>query len=271
MSDEKTLPSETETGDAELATSPTVTNPAVVDSTRQVNPHALMELAIQNKAPIEHVERLVALIERREAAFAEQEFNAAMSAFQSQIPVIEKKHEVRNKAGGLIYRHANNDDITRAIKSIESDNGLHHTFKFNKLDTGGCDTTCIVTHVGGHKESTTVTIPATKGMNTNSAQDYGIVMQYGMRYSLCGAYGITTSDEDTDGRGGETVETINDAQVKVLRATLVKINEAGGDGQAVEEVLCTRAKIDSISELQQAHFSSACAMLNKKLNEAEAK
>ena len=63
-----------------------------------------------------------------------------------------------------------------------------------------------------------VHVPPTKGMNTNEAQDQGLILTYGMRYSLIGALGIVTADEDTDAIVPEDVTTITDTQAADLQA-----------------------------------------------------
>lgn len=161
----------------------------------------LIRLAIEGNVDVDKLERLVAMHERAMERQARQDFFDALSGFQSEIPTIPKAHPVYSKGGQLLYKFANSDDIAKAIREIERKHNLSHRFEIGALESGGITVSCIVTHAHGHSETTTIPIPETKGMNTNAAQNRGIEVQYGMRYALCGAYGITTATEDTDGKG----------------------------------------------------------------------
>ena len=181
---------------------------------------ALVRMALERGADVGTLERLVALAERERQHAARSAFYAAMSRFQSQMPRIAKTREVKRTGGGVMYKFANADDITAAIREHEAACGFSHRFEFQPGEKGGCTSTCIVTHLEGHEERTAVTIPPTVGQNTNAAQNTGIEMQYGMRYALLGAFGITTGQDDTDGRGitGVALSADQAAQVRLLCA-----------------------------------------------------
>lgn len=221
------------------------------------DPGALLRLAVEQGADVDRLERLMALQERWQAAQAQRAFIEGMAEFQSRMPAIPKVREVHRSGGGLLYKFANADDITSAIRANERDCGFSHRFEFQPRDDGGCRTTCIVTHKGGHSERTTVDIPPTKGMNTNAAQDCGIAMQYGMRYSLVGAYGITTGAEDTDGRGAPQ-ETLTQAHLHQLQ-TLVE--QTGAD----ESKLCAWAGVPTLEAFPEARFEEAVRLLKRKV------
>ena len=71
------------------------------------NPQSLLTIAIQNGASVEQLEKLLLLKERWDAAqsrYRQSSFLAAISRFQSQIPVIQKKKQVgyTGKSGQLV-------------------------------------------------------------------------------------------------------------------------------------------------------------------------
>lgn len=229
-------------------------------------PMDLLRLVTTGGANIEVIERITALYEKSEAQRKAMEFHDAMAALQSRLPTITKTkcvYRSEDKGGQLLYKFADLADIVKAIAPLEKEFGFHHRFDFAERQGGGCKCTCIVTHRAGHSESTTVSIPPTKGMNTNAAQDNGIEMTYGQRYAIIGAYGITTADEDRDANTG-TCDTITPAQAKTI-ADMVKASETdlarflGWLGVA------------SIEAIPAARFEDAVTQLNKKLDQALAK
>ena len=251
----------------ELADKPTLVVGSVVPAQGGNTPADLLRMAVAGGADVDKLAKLMDLQERWQAAEAKRQFVEAMADFQSRMPAIPKVREVHRsaeKGGGLMYRFANADDITRAIRANEKDCGFSHRFEFEPREGGGCKTTCIITHKGGHSERTTVSIPATKGMNTNAAQDNGIEMQYGMRYSLIGAYGITTGAEDTDGRtGDEPARVVTPKQAEDLRFL---IGETGTD---LTKFLKWAQAVD-LASFPADLYAEAMATLNARLDRKNA-
>jgi hypothetical protein len=220
------------------------------------SPADLLRIVAQRGATPEEVAKWMDLEERWRANKARAEFAQAMSRLQASLPRIEKRREVKDRGGRTLYKFANCDDVSVSIKAIEQLCGFYHRFDFAPLAGGGCVTTCTVTHVAGHSESTTVTVPATSGQLTNAAQNRGIEMQYGMRYSLLGAYGITTADEDTDGRTDEASQTVSLEEAAKLR----ELCETAG--RRVED-MCKWAGCADIEQFPTAKLDEAVAILAK--------
>lgn len=221
-------------------------------------PADLLRLAVAGGADVDKLEKLMALQERWQAGQAKREYVAAMMKFQSLLPTIPKIREVHKASGGLLYKFANLDDIMDSIRPIEKECGFMHRFDFAPREGGGCKCTCIVTHIGGHSESTTVSIPPTKGMNTNPAQDNGIEMTYGQRYAIIGAYGITTADEDRDANTA-TRDTITAEQAKTLKDMIA------ASATDTERFLGWLG-VASLEAIPAARYEDAVRQLNKKLD-----
>lgn len=159
--------------------------------------------------------KLMDLQERWEANIARKEFFTAMAGFQSDCPIIPKNGEVYDRNGKFLYAFAKLEDIIKTIRDIEHRHGFRHRWDQEDLDDGAVRVVCEITHVGGHSEVSTVTIPKTKGMNTNAAQDRGIIIKYGKRYSLLNAYGLEP-DEDTDANTPDPEQFITDNQANAI-------------------------------------------------------
>jgi len=226
-------------------------------------PADLLRLAVKTGADVDRLAKLMDLQDRWQAQQAKREFIEAMSQFQNDLPVIAKIREVRKSTtsgAGLLYKFANLDDIVKAIRPFEQKHGFIHRFDFQPREGGGCKCTCVITHRGGHSESTTVSIPTTTGINTNAAQNNGIEMAYGQRYSLIGGYGITTANEDRDGKAGGGEEYVTQAQAKTIKDM---IKSSGADEPKFLEWL----KASSVDTIPVAMYDEAVKMLNKKLDQ----
>jgi len=165
------------------------------------SPMALLTLAVKQNLDIDKLERIAALYERAEAGRARQAFFTALAAFQSEVPPLVKDSAVdfTTGRGRTHYRHASLPKIAEAIREPLKRNGLAYRFTINS-EPERVTVTCIVTHIDGHSEPTSMSAPADDSGSKNAIQSLGSTVTYLQRYTLVGSLGLTTTDEDTDGR-----------------------------------------------------------------------
>lgn len=164
---------------------------------------------------IEKMERLLAMHERMQAKDSEAAFNAGMAQMQCEIPTVFEA--AVNLHTGNAY--ATLDDITRIIKPIMQRHGFAITFKVENLEKA-ISVTGILMHRDGHREQTTMTLPADIGKGRNEVQAVGSSTTYGKRYVMCALLNITTSDtRDDDAQssdGSDTAEMRAQAVADIL-------------------------------------------------------
>lgn len=174
---------------------------AMVAAQRSLSPADLIAKAIAAGTPVEALERLLAMRAELKREQARAAFFEGLSAFQAEIPNINKSKtaNVQSARGGYAYRYADIADIQRAIAPTMHRNGLSVTFD-TKHTEGGYLITCIVHHVEGHSERTEFLVPIDAQARMNDAQKAGSALTYGRRYALCAALGIVTAEDDDDGQ-----------------------------------------------------------------------
>lgn len=242
---------ESEVIDAEPQNTAMAKHGAEPDLPAPSDPFQLMaRVAMDPNADVTKLERLMDMQERWEANNARKAFFDAMARFQSAVPAIPKRGEVYDKSGKLMYRFAKLEDLLNIIANAEHDCGFRHRWDQEDLEGGGVRITCEISHIAGHCERSSVTIPPTKGMNTNAAQDRGVIIKYGKRYSLLNAYGLEP-DDDTDATLGDRGTTITDDQAAELNAMLDQLPE--DDRRRFYEW----AGVESVSDLPAAKYDAA--------------
>lgn len=167
-------------------------------------PASLLSQAIDKGLGVAELEKLVALQERWEATQARKAFFSAFTMFQSETPDIRKNKAVRFelKTGGTTdYSYAPLADITRQIGPVLKKHDLSYRWEIQDKDQ--IQVTCLVSHIDGHTERTTMTAPADTTGSKNAIQARGSAIEYMKRYTLIGALGLSTADSDIDGRGTE--------------------------------------------------------------------
>jgi len=144
------------------------------------------------------MKELFALRKEVKAEFAKEQYDEAMSGFQSKCPVVVKNKEARNDSGKLLYKFASIDEIIRQVKPFLKDFGFSYSTRIEKTDVG-VKAICIVNHKLGHKEDYDMEVPLGNktGIMSNS-QQFAAASTFAKRYAFCNAFGIMTGDEDKE-------------------------------------------------------------------------
>lgn len=165
---------------------------------QKASPSYLLQLAIENKADIQQLEKLMDLQERWDKGQAKKKFLSAISKFQNDVPEIKKSKQVDFGQGKAKYKFADIADIDKAIKKPMEANGLSKRWEV-KEETGNITVTCIISHMDGHSEITAMTAQKDSSPGKNEIQMKASTITYLKRYTMTSALGITTADEDVDG------------------------------------------------------------------------
>lgn len=140
-----------------------------------------------------------------EANEARKAYVAAMAEFKRNPPEIFKRKQVEfttRDGDTTSYKHATLGDVTTAIINGLAQHGISHRWD-TKQEGGRIVVTCILTHSLGHSESTSLEGAPDASGKKNGIQQVASTITYLQRYTLLGASGLATKDEehDDDGRG----------------------------------------------------------------------
>ena len=186
-------------------------------------PVSLIQLALEKGYDIDKFKQLFDMQERWETRQAEKAFLEAMSNFQRTCPKIGKTKIVDYplKEGGRIkYSYAPLGEISEQIKEALHSNGLSYRFEFSEKGNN-IVCTCIVSHLAGHSKQTTFDAPKDDTGKKSLIQQIGSTHTYLQRYSLIGALGLSTADEDIDGQEKKETPELTEADL-VKSAELLK-------------------------------------------------
>jgi len=191
------------------------------NGTVDVSPLGLLQMAVQQKANVDQLTKLLELHERWQAGQACQAFHAAMAKLKQRPPkILKNKHSILD---GMEYDHATLDHVTEAITESLSAVGITHRWivsQFNEIAV-----TCVLTHEMGHREETTLSaLPDTSG-SKNSIQAIGSTVTYLERYTLLAATGMAPAGTDNDGRSADEEQKPKISEARLLEG-LTSIKEA---------------------------------------------
>jgi hypothetical protein len=137
----------------------------------------------------------------------EAAFNAALSAFQAEIPTVGKDHtaNVPTKAGGSYsYSYADLTSITERALPLLAKHGLSFSARPGMNEQHGFVLKYELRHKEGHCTTDFYPLP---DPSKCSPQEIGSALTYARRYSLCAATGIAPGGEDDDGATAVTARS----------------------------------------------------------------
>lgn len=168
----------------------------------ETTPASLIEIALQKDADISQLKELMDLQERWEKKEARKKFYEALATFQSKVPPLSKNKtaSINSQKGAFKYKYADLGYITQQIKHLLLECGLSYRWAFQE-NLGQLKVTCYVSHSDGHTEETSMEAGADTSGYKNDIQQKGSTQTYLQRYTLIGALGLSTADDDSDGKG----------------------------------------------------------------------
>lgn len=176
------------------------------------SPQDLISLALNNNADVETLSKLMDLQERWEQNIAKKEFLKALTKFQSIVPDIPKTKHVSfdsSRGGKVDYWYAPLDKVIKIIQPYLKKCGLSYRFQFETTDKGKTKCTCLLSHAAGFTDdsSSMEADPDTSGVK-NAIQSQGSTRSYLQRYTLYGALGLSTGEDDSDGRAPDGTQVL---------------------------------------------------------------
>jgi hypothetical protein len=209
-------------------------------------------------AELKELVHLQIIVEERQAR---RDFANAMSAFKAEIRPIahSKTANIATRGGGKFsYSYAELDAIAREIDPVLAKHGLSYRWSDSRVDDKGMLTaTCVVSHVNGHSESSSFTLPTANDSAASPQQKIGGADTYAKRRSLISALGLTTTEDDTDGAMDVDTSVLNGQQITAIEDL---IEESGSDRARFLKYMGAA----SVSEIRAADFNKAVAALEAK-------
>lgn len=140
---------------------------------------------------IEKMERLMEMYERVQKRQAAAAFAADLAEMQDELPIVAERGDAAGR-----YKYALWEDINAAIKPVLKKHGFALSFRTDFSD--GISVTGVLTHKEGHREETTIKLPADPSGNKNAVQAVASSVSYGKRYAAGALLNLTSHAEDDD-------------------------------------------------------------------------
>jgi len=127
----------------------------IMEAGHEVTPMIMMQMAVQQGAPVEQMERLWELNEKVEAANARKAFYAALAEFKKNPPQVAKD-KLNNQYGS---NYVSIGQMVNTVSQHLGVSGLSTSWEFGEGQNGEIVCTCVMSHKLGHQESVTLSSP----------------------------------------------------------------------------------------------------------------
>ena len=141
---------------------------------------------------VDKMERLMLMYERIESKRAVAAYQSALSDMQEALPSIGERGNAANR-----YTYALWEDINAAVKPVLKRYGFALSFRTD-CQKDAISVTGVLTHRDGHREETTISLPADSSGNKNAVQAVASSVSYGKRYTAGALLNLTSHGEDDD-------------------------------------------------------------------------
>ena len=205
---------------------------------------------------IDNMERLLEMQERVHARNAKQAYDAALAEMQPNLPVISERGRILNNNKQVQSTYAYWEDVNEHIRPILYEYGFALSFKTGRND-GMISVTGVLSHREGHREETTMDLPADNSGNKNAVQSIASSTSYGKRYTAFALLNITTKGEDDDG------QTATDRKVDGEPMPRTKL-----DGKYSSKSKLQAALREFVAKLMACNSAEAVALLEAEYAEA---
>lgn len=172
--------------------------PQAAQQKQAPTPAILLQMAVEQGADLDKLERLMALQERWEATESRKAYDRAFSDFKAEAVRILKNREVtdgplRGKSYAELFA------VVNAVTPALSKHGLSSSWKITRDEPQWIEVTCTLKHVGGHFETVAMGGPPDAGGAKNAIMARASTVTYLERYTLKAITGLSEQGDDDDG------------------------------------------------------------------------
>lgn len=165
---------------------------------KDATPLALIQMAVQQGADIDYLQKLMELQERHEANEAKKAFHSAFASFKAEaVKILRNKAVTDGPLKGKSY--AELFSVVDAVSPAMAKHGLSHAWEITKDDKDWIEVTCIISHELGHSKAVKLGGPPDTGGAKNSIQARISTVSYLERATLKAACGVAEQGDDKDG------------------------------------------------------------------------
>jgi hypothetical protein len=269
----------TATREAEQSERPVELSPAPPAGSAATVLALIERVALDPRADVEKLERMMAMYERLKAKEAELAYNAAKGRILKKLagikivknrPVLSEIDQGKPQKGTHeAFRYAPLEEIDKHLRPLLAKEEMDLSYSDEPPEGGGILIRGRLKHLpSGHYEDSFMPAPLDNSGGKSNLQAVGSTNSFLRRYVACNIFNIVVVGDDDDGIGG----TLDEAQTKTI-LDLIKIAKVGPKflkyvkAQSVEEAGSLKAAVATIAVRD---YRKAISTLEEQIAKVEA-
>lgn len=238
-----------------------VTNQVAVQSESVTILQIIQQVAMSPDADIDKMERLMVMHQNMQALQAKQKYDEALAEMQEELPVIGERGGIKDRNGRVQSTYALWEDINEMIRPVLARHGFAISFRTPRNERG-IEVEGVLSHRAGHREMTSLVLPADTSGSKNGVQAVASSVSYGKRYTAGALLNFTTTGEDDDGSSAVLTPRVTSVQAAQLSSLLDRCSDRAK--AAFANMHGTPAAVE------KAAFDQVLGMLSKSAKQHEA-
>ena len=221
----------------------------------------IQQVAMSPDADIDKMERLMVMHQNMQALQAKQKYDEALAEMQEELPVIGERGGIKDRNGRVQSTYALWEDINEMIRPVLARHGFAISFRTPRNERG-IEVEGVLSHRAGHREMTSLVLPADTSGSKNGDQAVASSVSYGKRYTAGALLNFTTTGEDDDGNSAVLTPRVTSVQAAQLASLLDRCSDRAKS--AFSNMHGTPAAVE------KAAFDQVLGMLSKSAKQHEA-
>lgn len=221
----------------------------------------IQQVAMSPDADIDKMERLMVMHQNMQALQAKQKYDEALAEMQEELPVIGERGGIKDRNGRVQSTYALWEDINEMIRPVLARHGFAISFRTPRNERG-IEVEGVLSHRAGHREMTSLVLPADTSGSKNGVQAVASSVSYGKRYTAGALLNFTTTGEDDDGNSAVLTPRVTSVQAAQLASLLDRCSDRAK--AAFSNMHGTPAAVE------KAAFDQVLGMLSKSAKQHEA-
>ena len=221
----------------------------------------IQQVAMSPDADIDKMERLMVMHQNMQALQAKQKYDEALAEMQEELPVIGERGGIKDRNGRVQSTYALWEDINEMIRPVLARHGFAISFRTPRNERG-IEVEGVLSHRAGHREMTSLVLPADTSGSKNGVQAVASSVSYGKRYTAGALLNFTTTGEDDDGNSAVLTPRVTSVHAAQLASLLDRCSDRAK--AAFSNMHGTPAAVE------KAAFDQVFGMLSKSVKQHEA-
>ena len=221
----------------------------------------IAQMAINPSVDVEKIDKLLSIQIKMMDRQAKMDYDQALANVQAHMPRINRRGEIKNKAGHVVAKYMLYEDIDEIIRPLLHSEGF--SLKHDRQHVGEkMIVTTTLKHRSGYEESVSIPLPYDKPNALKSELQAAVgTFSVGKRVNVCSLLNIVAEGEDDESSKSEATP-ISEEQAAEIKEWLERL-QASGKNVDIKKFVNYLGS-ESVDQIPLVKYETAIELLRRK-------